>query len=200
MEQTHIETQHPMLGEQGDFAEEHRFLATLGGTRWHPKMVSGLWPIAVRPILALIFAKAVPALAQAQLGAPTPWLNTLEMVLLAGAAVLIIGGVHHALAIATTSYRLEAGGGGAASLVVASGIISRTERHLELMRIRDVTYVAPVWQRLVGCAHIRIDSTDPGDPVLILEGQRQARSKIEALKAGARAQQRILGYREAWLG
>ena len=186
--------------ETHDESDSARVFERIANLRWRPELRSGLWPIAVRPAAFSIAALAArPAIA---LFAPglAPASLVLEAILAVIALLAWAVAAHHALVLKTTHYRIETGPGWGATLIAARGVLSRTETHLELMRIRDVTYEAPLWQRLVGCAHLRIDSNDPSDPVLFVNGQADARAKLDILKAGMRAQQRELGYREGLIG
>ena len=52
---------------------------------------------------------------------------------------------------------------------VTQGILSKRVDELELYRVRDHTFLQPVWLRLFGCGNLQLNTADLTTPVVTLE-------------------------------
>jgi uncharacterized membrane protein YdbT with pleckstrin-like domain len=53
-------------------------------------------------------------------------------------------------------------------LLDESGVLNRLTDTLELYRVKDTQVIEPIWLRLLGLGHVRIESSDRSTPVVVL--------------------------------
>ena len=81
------------------------------------------------------------------------------------------------LKIAYTKYKLTN-----QRLIITTGVFSRNMESIELYRIKDLKYEASFIQRIVGIGIIKLVSSDPMTPNIILGGFKNSISKLEELR------------------
>jgi uncharacterized membrane protein YdbT with pleckstrin-like domain len=75
-------------------------------------------------------------------------------------------------------------------LKLSQGVLTRTTDELELYRIRDTTVVEPFLLRLVGCGHVKMETSDRTHPEMTIHAIRspskvreQIRERVEEMRA-----------------
>ena len=76
------------------------------------------------------------------------------------------------------------------------GILSRRTEEVELYRVRDLGFVQPFVQRIVGLGTIEVTSTDERTPVIELKAIKQADDVREHFREATERMRQIRGVRD----
>lgn len=76
------------------------------------------------------------------------------------------------------------------------GVFLRDTEQLELFRVRDISVVEPMVQRLFGCGRVVLLTTDRTTPVVILNAVSQPHSVADLIRERVQACRLVNGVRE----
>ena len=113
-------------------------------------------------------------------------------VLLGGILTIGVGWIAaQAVALRCTVYELTT-----ERLLVSTGVISRRVEETELRRVRDVTGLYPLTQRVVGLGTLQLHADDVTTPAILLRGIEGTSDVQRDLRVSIRAAQQRAGVRE----
>jgi uncharacterized membrane protein YdbT with pleckstrin-like domain len=77
-----------------------------------------------------------------------------------------------------------------------TGILSRQTNELELFRVKDMTFLEPLFSRIIGCGHIIMDTSDKSTPVITLRSIKNPRQVMDILRKNIMIMRTKKGVRE----
>lgn len=81
-------------------------------------------------------------------------------------------------------------------ILCISGVLNRTTDNLEIYRIKDVSLYEPLHLRIFGLSKISIVSSDRTKPFLEIDGVRDSKPKLKAIRTLVEMERVRLGVRE----